>query len=83
MDKPDDRKTKQQALLVTLLRWMGFILMGLAGILFLDIGGWATAAGMTAGDLHRILGAMLFVMGLVDVVLMPRMFEHIFGTNRK
>lgn len=83
MEKTDSQKQARQTLLVNLLRWAGFFLMILAGFIFFDVNGLASNAQLTEGGINQILGAMLFVMGLVDVVLIPRVFEALFRLGRK
>lgn len=83
MEKPDYQKQGRYILLVKMLRMAGLFLMALGALIFVDASGLASRAQLTEGGLHQILGGMLFLMGLVDVVLMPRIFETLFQLGRK
>lgn len=57
-----------------------FILLGL--VLYFDIGGIAGALGFLENGVYRVLGGSVILVGVLDVVLVPRILQIVFDKNR-
>ena len=72
-----------QQKLIKLLRMMGgvFILLGL--VLCFDIGGIAGELGFLEDGVYRVLGGSVILVGVLDVILIPRVLEIVTNNPKK
>lgn len=78
---PQQRK-QAAAFMTRLLRIMGFGILALGVMFFFNIGNIGLLMGNEDPDFLRNLGAMLFLIGVVDIVLLPRLIQKTLDKNQ-
>ena len=74
---PKITPAEQQEQVIKIIRFSGVIMLLLGGAAFFDLGGVATSLGLGESEANRILGGTLMIAGLMEIFVLPIIFEKI------
>ncbi len=81
--KEDERKRREQlSIVLRVVKISGAVFIILGGAVYADLFGMATGIGLTETNIHHILGSVLFLVGVADFIVVPRVFEKIFAEKK-
>lgn len=71
-----------QKRLIRLLRISGGVFIVIGGIFFADLGDIASLLDLQMDQMNRLVGGLMMLVGVLDVVLVPRILQIVFDKNR-
>lgn len=81
---PDNRLSPSQAdKIIPLLRLMGVIACAMGLLFIFNVMNVGELVGLMEEGMHKYLGGILCIIGLIDILILPRIFEQISQKNRK
>ena len=69
--------------IISAVRFAGVMIFAFGISLLFDIGGLAESMNLTENNINKLIGMFLSILGIVEVVLTPRILESILQKNRK
>ena len=69
--------------IISAVRFAGVMIFAFGIVLLFDIGGLAESMNLTDNNINKLIGMFLSILGIVEVVLTPRILESVLQKNRK
>ncbi len=80
----ENKQTEQNlTIIISAIRFAGVMIFAFGIALLFDIGGLAESMNLTENNINKLIGMFLSILGIVEVVLTPRILESILQKNRK
>jgi hypothetical protein len=83
MTDTDKTVEKNLKVIIPVIRFVGLMIFFFGMALIFDLGEVATNMDLVKEDLNKIIGMVLGIMGIIEVVLTPRILESVLGKNKK
>jgi hypothetical protein len=80
----ENKQTEQNLkIIISAIRFAGAMIFAFGIVLLFDVGGLAESMNLTENNINKLVGMFLSILGIVEVVLTPRILESILQKNRK
>ncbi len=80
----ENKQTEQNLkIIISAIRFAGVMIFAFGIVLLFDVGGLAESMNLTENSINKLVGMFLSILGIVEVVLTPRILESILQKNRK